>query len=230
MNRLTLLLDLLLPRRCIVCQEQLNTYEMCLCTTCVMNIPRQPFSSLTDNELIRRFWNVAPVCAAASLMKYRPGTATHSILEAMKYKGRTDVCQLMGRMLATELAQTAFFQPIDFIIPIPLARQRKRIRGYNQSEHIARGIKQVTGIPIDTKTLWRKKDNTTQTSLSAMQREHNVQDIFAIKDASSLNGKHILIVDDIVTTGSTISSAIKTLTDSIPHLTVSVACVGLAQL
>lgn len=200
-----------------------------MCTACVMDIPRLSFPSLTDNEMVRRFWNVAPVHAAATLMAYRSGTDTHSILEAMKYQGRPDVCQLMGRMLATELSGTDFFKGIDLIIPIPLSRKRKRHRGYNQAEQIAMGISQVTGIPIDTATLRRTKDNVTQTTLSAIQRAQNVQDIFSVQDTSPINGKHILIIDDIVTTGATISSAIATLVEATSQLTISVACIGLTQ-
>lgn len=223
------LLDLLLPRRCVVCQRILSREEKCLCTSCTMTIPHVAFPSFTDNEIVRRFWHVAPVHSGACLMQYIPNTDHHLIFEAMKYKGRYDICEHMGRALAQDLQTQDFFAGIDVIVPIPLSKQRKRMRGYNQSERIALGISKVTGIPIDTSTLARCIDNPSQTRISSSERHDNVKNIFAVKDSTSLQGRHILIVDDIITTGSTISSAIETLLNHISDLTFSVASIGVTH-
>lgn len=192
-----------------------------------MNIPKVTFASPTDNELVRRLWNTASVYSGEALLAYRSDNDAHTLLQAMKYKGRPDVCQAMGRILATKLLAQDFLRDIDVLIPIPLSRQRQRQRGYNQSEHIALGIKRLTGIPIRSDILIRVVDNRSQTSLHATQRMQNVANIFRTRDTTPLKGKHILLLDDIVTTGSTLSSALQTLLQDIPHLTVSVACIGL---
>ena len=109
----------------------------------------------------------------------------------------------MGRYMAAELLSSHFFQGIDVIIPIPLHKKKQQIRGYNQSEWIARGITAVTGIPIDTESILRKKNTETQTHKSILERRDNVEGIFELQRPEALVGKHILIVDDVLTTGST---------------------------
>ena len=117
--------------------------------------------------------------------------------------GQKEIGAIMGRYMAAELIESGFFQGIDVIIPIPLHETKQRIRGYNQSEWIARGIAAVTGIPVDTEAVVRRKYTETQTRKSIFERWENVEGIFELHHAESLIGKHVLIVDDVLTTGAT---------------------------
>ena len=112
----------------------------------------------------------------------------------------------MGRLMAEELKATSFFDGIDLIVPIPLSRKKKRQRGYNQSDWIAWGISEAIGIPTDTTSVVRTKSNPSQTTLDHRQRRENVRDIFAVRHPESLEGRHILLVDDVITTGATMLS------------------------
>lgn len=144
-----------------------------------------------------------PLERATSFFYYRKGSDFRRILHLLKYGGQKEIGAIMGRYMAAELIESGFFQGIDVIIPIPLHETKQRIRGYNQSEWIARGIAAVTGIPVDTEAVVRRKYTETQTRKSIFERWENVEGIFELHHAESLIGKHVLIVDDVLTTGAT---------------------------
>lgn len=233
------LLDTFLPRYCVVCQARLQSNERALCITCLTQLPRPSLPSCEDNEVARRLWSEVPIARAAVLCYYLKQSETRRLFEAMKYQDRIDLCHNMGQVLASTLLPQGFFRDIEVILPIPLSRQRLRQRGYNQAAYIARGISRATGIPLDTHTLWRQTDNASQTTLARNERRENVKDIFALRQPSLLGrgnaslpaweGKHLLLVDDIITTGATLSSAAATLQRAFPHATFSVAAIGLTH-
>lgn len=144
----------------------------------------------------------------------------------MKYKGRPDVCVAMGTLLAESVGSVDFFADIDAIVPVPLSRKRLRQRGYNQAEQIAKGIGKATGIRVFPDVLRRKVDNATQTRLNSDMRMVNVHDIFEVVRTNGIKARHILLVDDVVTTGATLLSMARTLAASFPGVRFSVACVG----
>lgn len=129
----------------------------------------------------------------------------------MKYRSHPETGELMGRMAAKEFATYGFFDGIDAIVPVPLAKNRQRERGYNQSLEIARGVSAVTRIPITSKALKRKSFAASQTKMNRWQRNENVEDVFLLTDGNAVKGKHILIIDDVVTTGATVISCAKEL-------------------
>lgn len=224
------LLDTVLPRHCVICHHILDHEEQCLCAACITRLPFRHFESPTDNDLVRRLWNTVSVYSGETLLAYQADSDVHTLVQHMKYRGRTDLCQVMGRMLADKLMAQDFCQGIDMLIPIPLSRKRLRTRGYNQAEHIARGVSQITGIPVRTDFLLRTIDNPTQTTLRAADRMHNTDHIFQTRNPHGLEGRHILLLDDVITTGSTTASALQTLTEGVPGLTTSVACIALTSL
>ena len=220
-------LDLLLHRRCVTCGMILDGSEECLCTVCAVRLPYACYSSTSDNALVRRFWNLSVVQKGGMLLEYQNQGFAHSLVHAMKYKGRPDLCEVLGRLLAVRLMAQDFFCDIDVLIPIPLSDRRRHHRGYNQAERIARGVSYVTGLPIRTDILLRRVDNPSQTSLHASLRMQNVSHIFAVRNPDCLEDKHILLLDDVVTTGATITSAIQEVSKHVSHLRASVACIGL---
>jgi len=174
------------------------------------------------------FWYLTPVERAASLIFYEPHSETAQIVYQLKYGNRPDIGEDMGRLMAVEMQYGRYFEGIDALVPVPLSSKRLRQRGYNQSERLASGIREITGIPVITKAIKRKKFVQSQTKLSRHERQENVSDMFQLKDESLLKNKHILLIDDICTTGSTLISCIDVL-KTIEGIHISVLTFGFTK-
>lgn len=220
--------SLLFPRCCIVCGRPLAKGEECLCTLCNINLPRTGYHLMEDNPVEKLFWGKIPLERATSFFFYRKGSDFRQILHQLKYGGQKNIGAIMGRYMAAELQESGFFEDIDVIVPVPLHKKKQRLRGYNQSEWIARGVATVTGIPIDTESVVRHKNTETQTSKSSLERWENVNGIFKLHHAESLAGKHILIVDDVLTTGATTVECASCLTE-IEGVRISVLTLAIAE-
>lgn len=196
-------LHLFFPRQCVVCGAPLQEGEDVVCIKCNMDMPRTNFHLRKDNPVERIFWGKLPLERATSYFFYHKGSDFRRILYQLKYGGRKDVGETMGRFMAQELLTSDFFRGVDVIIPVPLHPRKKRIRGYNQSECIARGIATVTGLPLDIASVVRGKHTETQTRKSTYERWENVEGIFHLSHLEGFAGKHVLLVDDVLTTGAT---------------------------
>lgn len=185
--------------------------EEVLCVRCQADLPRVRTVSFEENDIARIFWGLVPIEKGISFFHYTPHSPHSRILFELKYHNHPEVGKTMGRMMAEELKATNFFNGIDLIVPIPLSRKKERQRGYNQSDWIAWGISEATGIPTDTTSVVRTKSNPSQTTLDHRQRRENVRDIFAVWHPESLEGRHILLVDDVITTGATMLSCAETI-------------------
>jgi len=197
------LLHLFFPRCCVVCGAPLVEGEEAICTRCNVDMPRTNYHRRQDNPVERMFWGKFPLERATSYFFYRKGSDFRNILHQLKYGGKKELGAVMGRLMAAELAQTDFFRGIDVIVPIPLHPRKKKARGYNQSEWIARGVSEVTGIFLDASSMVREKHTDTQTHKSGYERWENVEGIFKLHHPERFTGKHVLIIDDVLTTGST---------------------------
>lgn len=220
--------SLLFPRCCVVCGNPLARSEECLCTLCNINLPRTNYHLRKDNPVEKMFWGKIPLERATCFFFYRKGSDFRLILHQLKYGGRKDIGMVMGRYMAAELLRSGFFEGVDVILPVPLHKKRQRMRGYNQSECLARGIAAVTGIPVDTELVVRRKNTETQTRKSSLERWENVQGIFALHRAEALVSKHILIVDDVLTTGATVTECASSLAE-MKDVRVSVLTLALAE-
>ena len=196
-------LQLLFPRQCAVCGASLQEGEEAICIRCNMDMPRTNYHCAKDNPVERMFWGKIPLVRATSYFFYHKGSDFRRVLHQLKYGGRKDIGEAMGRFMAEELAATNFFGGVDIIVPVPLHPRKQRMRGYNQSECIARGVSSVAGIPMDVFSVIRKKHTETQTRKSTYERWENVNGIFLLRYPERFVGKHILIVDDVLTTGAT---------------------------
>lgn len=197
---------LFFPRQCVVCCAPLQEGEEGICVKCNMDMPRTNFHTTEDNPVERMFWGKMPLERATSYFYYHKGSDFRRVLHQLKYGGREDVGVAMGRFMAAELAGTDFFHDIDVVVPVPLHPRKQKMRGYNQSECIACGLAAVMGISIDVISVIRSKHTDTQTRKSAYQRWENVEGIFCLKNPELFKGKHILVVDDVLTTGATITA------------------------
>lgn len=196
--------SLLFPRCCVVCGSPLSRGEECLCTCCNINLPRTGFHLRKDNPVECLFWGRIPgLKRASSFLFYRKGSDFRRILHLLKYGGYKVLGEVMGRYMSAELSSGEFFDGVDMIIPVPLHRKKQKLRGYNQSEWIARGIASVTGIPLCAECMIREKNTETQTRKSTFERWENVEGIFRLCDTVHFEGKHVLLVDDVLTTGAT---------------------------
>ena len=220
--------DILFPRHCLCCHERLATDERFLCAGCLLRLPRIRPDSFEDNAVTRMFWGLIPVCKGAALFRYTTASAYSHLLFALKYYNRPEVGTFLGQILADELRAAGFFDGIDLLIPIPLARKKERQRGYNQSLWIARGVAKSTSIPIDTKSVVRSVHTSSQTTLDDQRRRTNVQGIFAVRNPQQLQGRHILLIDDVITTGSTMLSCAETIAAASGQVRISLLCLALA--
>lgn len=227
MNILTDLWQLLFPQRCLLCEKQLFHPEKVLCTACLAGLPRTGFHWKKENVVERNFWGKLPIERATSFLYYTKGGDVRQLLYELKYHGNKEVGEVMGRIMAAELLSSCFFEGIDLIIPVPLHRRKERQRGYNQSECVARGIADITGLPVYTHLVVRDRYTATQTHKGQYERWENVRNLFVCSSPELLENKNILLVDDVLTTGATIVSCADAL-HNIPGLRVSVLTLALA--
>ncbi|MBQ8657078.1 MAG: ComF family protein [Prevotella sp.] len=226
LSRLT---DLIAPRACVACGNRLAVGEDCLCSVCNLHLPRTGFHRhAEDNPMARLLWGLMPVERATALFYYAPGTQTARIVEALKYNDQPEVGVAMGRLMGSELAESGFFNDVDVLIPVPLARSRQRQRGYNQCLMLARGVSEVTGISVVEGVIAREKFERSQTRLDRWERMENVDGLFELCDADALRGKHVVLIDDVLTTGATVCACAHAL-QRVGGLRISVLTLGFAK-
>lgn len=229
MNWWTRILDFISPRQCVVCGQRLAPTEHSLCSVCLLHLPRTTYQfTPLDNPMAQLFWKLAPVERAAALIFYEPHSEVAQLIYDLKYHDRPDIGEDMGRIMAGEMQMARFFDGIDILLPVPLSRKRLRQRGYNQSEQLAVGISDITHLPVITKALRRKHFAKSQTQLSRQERQENVEDMFELRDGSLLQGKHVLLIDDVCTTGATLIACANTLKD-IPDIRLSILTFGFTK-
>lgn len=199
-------ISLLFPRLCYACGDHLLRNENIICTGCYVIIPRTNFDSDRENPLEQLFWGRCMIEKAAAFSFYNKGSRIKNLIHNLKYKGIKEIGYELGKIYGLSLKSSGFVSDIDLIIPVPLHAARKRVRGFNQSEIISSGIADVTGLHINTDSLVRIARSDTQTKRSRYDRWTNVEGIFMVTDPEALYNKHILLVDDVITTGSTIES------------------------
>lgn len=213
------LIDLVFPRHCAVCGETLSRTERDICLNCLYALPR--VEAHHKQEIEQTFWGKVEIEHATSFMYYRKGSPYNALMHRLKYKDAPEVGTRLAEMAAKELMECGFFNGITRIIPLPLSRKKLRKRGYNQSEYIAKGLSCITGIPIDTGLVRREIPNETQTHKNRDERWENVKDIFSATADNTMENEHILLVDDILTTGATLCSCAKTLQEQC-HCKISI--------
>jgi ComF family protein len=215
------LINIIFPRSCAVCGKALSPGEKDICVNCLLELPRMD-EYTPCNETEKLFYGILEIERAAAYMHHTKGSPYNNLIYNIKYNDRPEIATRMAATAATELIKKGFFEGIDVIIPIPLSKKKRRLRGYNQCDYIARGLSDVTGIPIDTSSVIRHIANETQTHKQREARWKNVESVFSVTSPESLKGKHILLVDDVVTTGATLSSCGKSILAATPDARLSI--------
>jgi ComF family protein len=213
------------PKICDACGKSLLHQEEILCTSCLIKLPRTEFHSDPENDLSQVFWGRVPIEQATALMHFVKGSPYRKLIHKLKYQNRPDIGVFLGRELGGELNNSKPFQNLDFIVPVPLHPDKQKIRGYNQAERIAAGISEVMDVPVSSDNLYRNVFTKTQTKKGRYDRWENVSEVFSVRDERELTGKHLLLVDDVITTGATIEACAQVLL-KVPDVKVSIASIG----
>lgn len=199
-------ISLLFPRLCYAYGNHLVRNEKLICTECYIVIPRTNYHIEDKNPVEQLFWGRCMIEKAAAFSYYNKGSRIRNLIHNLKYKGIKEIGYELGRIYGLSLKSSGFTSDIDLIIPVPLHPSKKRIRGFNQSDLISTGLADVTGLPVDIYSLARITVSASQTRRSRYDRWTNVEGIFRVNEPDMIRGRHILLVDDVITTGSTIES------------------------
>jgi ComF family protein len=203
------LLNLFFPNLCVVCKNKLAEGEQFICLECLLQLPKAHNWNEKDNKLEQFFAGRFPFERIASFAHFVKGGSMQQIIHELKYRNNPKIGQFIGQLCGEELASSQFIHNIDYIVPVPLHPKRQKQRGYNQSLEVARGISEKTNIAIDSETLIRTVNNQSQTKNSRFDRWKNVENIFTVTNPDMFKRKHILLIDDVITTGSTLESCAK---------------------
>lgn len=198
--------DLLFPPKCPVCGEPLTETEYFLCTGCRFRAPLTYLWREFDNQMIRRIEGLLPVSRASAFMWYIEGSGWQHLIHDFKYNDRWFYATRLGEWFGSELADSGFYSDIDLVVPVPLHWCKRLWRGYNQAEYAADGIASALGVKVDRHSVVRHINNPSQTHNTANERWNNVEGIFSVRKPEALRGKHLLLVDDVFTTGATMIS------------------------
>jgi ComF family protein len=220
-------ISLIYPNICAACGNSLFKHEEVLCNFCEFHLPQTNFHMDKDNPVSTIFWGRANVESAASYYHFNKGSKVQRLIHFLKYKGRKDIGIYLGKQYGLFLKNSPLFNTVEVIIPVPLHLKKLRKRGYNQSEQFALGLSTAMKIPLDISTLYRKRPTDTQTKKSRFKRWENVAEIFALREPEKLKGRHILLVDDVITTGATLEACMLAL-QGIAGIRISIASIAAA--
>ncbi len=220
--------DVIFPHLCLSCGKDTIPSEEILCLNCTYNLPISKQHLYKENRFTDRFWGRIEIKSAGAYIYYKKKGSTQKLLSKLKYQGYWQIGHELGIRYGRILKNAALFSGIDYIIPIPLHPSKLKKRGFNQSEVFAKGLSIEMDTPINTNWLIRTKETPTQTTKTRMERFNNVADAFHILSPKSLQGKHILLVDDVLTTGATLEAAGRMIL-AIPNTKLSMACIAMAD-
>lgn len=198
--------SLIYPRTCVCCDKLLSKQELHICNHCFVNLPKSNFFNEAESELDKIFHGRIPLEKAGSYLLFEKSGKVQKILHSIKYESNKELAYLLGVWYANDLIKSEFYGQFDFIIPVPLHPLKHKQRGFNQSLEFSKGLKAVLQQEIISDNLIRTEFTSTQTRKSKIERWENVKDKFELLRPRELNGKTILLVDDVITTGATLEA------------------------
>ncbi len=220
---------LFFPARCAVCGEPLETGERSICTLCRMTAPLTGYWREADNPVVRRCWGLVPVEQASGFLFFVHGSGWRRLIHGFKYRGSWRMAREMGEWYGRCLAESGLYGGVECVVPLPLHPIKRCRRGYNQSEYIAEGIASQLGVPVDRHSVCRRRNTESQARKSHRERAGNVEGAFAVRHPERLAGRHILLVDDVMTTGSTLLSCAGEILRAVPDCRISLAALAVSQ-
>ena len=223
------LLSLLFPSVFPVCGEKMHSGEKLICNMCRSDMPLTNFEAREENAMEQRLWGLMPVVHATALFFYIEESRFRFLIHAIKFRGSWRTAILLGEWLGLILARTERFDEIDLIVPVPQHPLRRLQRGYNQSDYIARGVAKAMRRDIDCHSLRRHTYSRSQIKRPKIERWDNVFGAFRVRNGKAFQGRHILLVDDVFTTGSTICACADAILKAAPDARISVATIAVSH-
>ena len=199
------LFHLFFPHTCVGCGSDVIDTDHFICLQCVNDLPHTNFAMHSNNPVEKKFWGRIPVASAMSEFYFSKTSVIQNLIHEFKYKGNKKIGHYLGNMIGKSLIDSNRFA-IDAIIPLPLFEKKEKKRGYNQAEILCYGISEELNIPVIKNNVIRMIHTETQTKKGRLERWTNVEKVFFVKHPESLENKHLLLVDDVITTGSTLEA------------------------
>lgn len=221
--------ELFFPPICPVCGKRMGEGARIVCTACRGEAPLTGFCREVDNPVVHKFWGLVPLVHACSFLYFVGGGGYRRLIHRFKYQGGWRLAQSMGEWFGSELAAGGLYAGVDVIVPVPLHRRRLLQRGYNQAAYLAQGMAAALHATVDTRSVIRYRYNTPQALRRRSERWENVKGIFAVRYPARLAGKHILLVDDVLTTGATIGACAEAILREVPDCRLSIATLAVSE-
>lgn len=219
--------ELFFTPRCYCCNQRLPSTQKDLCVTCRHHLPLTNYHYHNDPALKKVFYGRIQIELGTALFFFEKKGPVQHILHRLKYKGQPQISVFLGKWLGADLAQIPSYQKIDVVIPVPVHPKKKKIRGYNQVSGFAHQIAKSLGIHCYEDILIKRKNTKTQVFKKRMGRSDDVLDAFYCSDTQHICGKHILLVDDIITTGATLEACAAALNEA-QNIKISIATMAIA--
>lgn len=207
------MVQLFYPRLCTSCLEELLPEEKFLCLSCRASLPETNFHRIKNNMAMERLSGPWSLTNASAHFYFNKDSVVQDMLHAMKYKGDRKLILYMAEEYAGILQSAGWFEDIDVLVPVPLASRKEEERGYNQSRYIAEGVQRVTGIPVSSKIMMRTRNTASQTHMTPDERKENVAGAFKADEAELQKYRHVLLIDDVITTGATARACMQEMKD-----------------
>ncbi|MFM9945693.1 MAG: ComF family protein [Bacteroidia bacterium] len=220
------ILDLIYPVVCINCGNSLVTHETVLCVFCAVKLPVTNFHKDPVNDMTKALWGRVNIDFATAFLYFKKAGVTQKLLHLLKYRGRKDIGINLGQRFGNHLKENTFVSATDFLIPVPLHKNKLKARGFNQSQLICDGLSEALSIPV-VANLSRIYSTDTQTHKRRFERWMNVSEKFVVSEPEKLEGKRVLLVDDVFTTGATIEACCQALM-GIKDISIGVATLAVA--
>lgn len=199
-------IELIFPHQCQLCLESISDKNQTICNSCLIELPRTGFHKIPDNVLQKSLWGRVEFDQVFAFLQYQKGNITQQAIHALKYRNQKELGKQLTKMFVKEVLKGSDLTA-DYIVPIPLHPLKLKKRGYNQAEIIAATIAEAMNIPLTTDFLFRKIHRKSQTKRHRYERWLNMSEVFEVKNEERYRGKHILLVDDVITTGATLEAA-----------------------
>jgi len=225
MNFLKDIFNVFFPKVCLCCHEQLSSNEITVCLTCRHDLPLTNFSFEAENLVEKSFYGRIPIENATALFYFLKKGKVQQLIHELKYNKQQQVGNFIGNWLGDEIVESNRFKDLDYIIPVPLHRKKLKFRGYNQVTVFGESLAEKLNISYNSTILVKISSTKTQTKKLRLDRWKNVQELFFVQNNFDLKNKHILLIDDIITTGATLEACCKAF-NTIEGLKISIACMA----